>query len=269
MMKVINTDMEWIAQPQNTVVVQIGDQVDSLTRHGELNPNEVRPSPDPSAWEKLDDTVLLRFTDKLDDLAKQKGGRFISLLGNHELMNAMGDFSYVSQYSLTKTGGYEGRVHKFRPGGEYARILAKRPVVLKLGNVLFSHAGILPDHLKVVDDNLDTYNKLATKLLLGEQPLSVLEAHVVKELFLGANSMLWNRKYLNTDGSKDLQYVLEHTQTMAMVIGHNTVQNITPLYNNHLWLTDVGLSRAISGESVQVLEILNGKTFRIVEATSA
>ena len=30
--KVINNNIEWIAEPKNTIVVQMGDQVDSLNR---------------------------------------------------------------------------------------------------------------------------------------------------------------------------------------------------------------------------------------------
>ena len=32
--KIINNNIEWIAEPPNTVIVQMGDQVDSLNRDG-------------------------------------------------------------------------------------------------------------------------------------------------------------------------------------------------------------------------------------------
>ena len=57
MANIIDTNMEWIAEPRNTVVVQIGDQLDSLNRD---NTNE---------WEKLPDIKLLQFTDQLDVIA--------------------------------------------------------------------------------------------------------------------------------------------------------------------------------------------------------
>jgi len=30
--KIINNNIEWIAEPQNTIVIQMGDQIDSLNR---------------------------------------------------------------------------------------------------------------------------------------------------------------------------------------------------------------------------------------------
>lgn len=254
MAKIINSDMEWIADPPNTHVVQIGDQVDSLVRDVE------------TGWEKLDDTMLIRFTDKLDAIAKEKGGRFISLLGNHELMNATGNFMYVSENSMEKSGGYLGRISKFKPGGVYAKLLAKRPVVLKLDNILFCHAGIIPEHLKAVGNEIQTFNLLVEKFLMGDKPLTPIEAIAIEKLFLGEHSMLWNRHYLLKDGAEALKYVLENTQTNAMVIGHNPLPNITPMYNNHLWVTDVGLSRSFSNNTLQVLEILDGREFRVIQA---
>jgi hypothetical protein len=60
-----------------------------------------------------------------------------------------------------------------------------------------------------------------------------------------------------------------------MMIGHNPMPQITPIYNFKLWLTDVGLSRSFANESLEVLEILNGgipcpendhRPFRVIRA---
>ncbi|MGA1048789.1 MAG: metallophosphoesterase, partial [Minisyncoccia bacterium] len=143
MTNIINSNLEWIAQPSNTIVVQIGDQVDSLSRN-EVNQN----------WEKISDYSLIKFTDRIDEIAKKKGGRFISLIGNHEIMNVLNCFEYVSELSMRKSGGHYGRSKKFSPGGELAKILAKRPVIQKIGPLLFCHAGLLPHHLNIVNSNI-------------------------------------------------------------------------------------------------------------------
>jgi len=70
---IINDDLEWIASPPETIVVQLGDQVDSLNRH-----------PDIQNWEVLEDWNMLHFTNSLHNIAKEKGGKVISLIGNHE-----------------------------------------------------------------------------------------------------------------------------------------------------------------------------------------
>lgn len=265
MVNIINQNLEWIAQPANTIVVQMGDQVDSLSR-------DTSPS-----WEKVDDCTLLRFTDKLDEIAKRKGGRFISMIGNHEIMNVMGNYEYVSSFSLNKSGGPNGRTKQFQPGGIYAQLLSKRPVIQKIGPLLFCHAGLLPHHLRMVDNSLLKINEIFYKFVNNET-LHEYEKMLMHVLFIDDKSMLWNRLYLEQMGpnmENALQYVLDNTNTKHMMIGHNPLSNITPFYNFKLWETDVGLSRAFSNDSLEVLEILHGghaceendfKPFRVIKA---
>lgn len=257
MAKIIDTNMEWIAEPRNTVVVQIGDQLDSLNRD---NTND---------WEKLPDIKLLQFTDQLDVIAKKKGGRFISLLGNHEIMNIFGNFSYVSENSMEKSGGEYNRLMKFLPGGAYAKLLAKRPAVLKIGKILFCHAGVLPFHLDLVNDDLNKINEIIRRQLENDESIPITDRQKTMPLFVDSESLLWNRHYVNRVNEETdamLSNVLQRTQTHAMIIGHNTVPHISTLYNYKLWIVDVGLSRAYTNDSLEVLEILNDKTFNIIQA---
>lgn len=261
MANILNTNMEWIAEPPNTIVVQIGDQLDSLSRDTSQE------------WEKLDDTKLMRFTEKLDEIAKKKGGRFLSMIGNHEMMNVFGEFMYVSPLSMEKAGGPQERRDKFRPGGIYAQLLAKRNSVLKIGNLLFCHAGLLPQHIEMVHGNLQQINDLNQRFLLGK-PMEFHEVHLHKQLFVEQTSLLWNRMYLEglhdpvsaTNMKTALEMTLHHTGCIAMIIGHNPMEHITPLYNMKLWITDVGLSRSFSSNNLEVLEILHGTTFNIIQA---
>jgi hypothetical protein len=266
MAKIINRNLEWIAEPANTVVVQMGDQLDSLSRNLET-----------PEWEQIGDCTLLDFTDKLDIIAKNKGGRFISMIGNHELMNVLGSFEYVSKFSLDKSGGFKNRHRMFSPGGKYAEILAKRPVVQKIGRLLFCHAGLLPSHIQAVNNNLSNINNLFIRFVkYGCQ--NEKDADLCNTLFVNDDSILWNRTYIkDINPSKEdlLNTVLNLTNTKHMFIGHNALDEILHLYNLKLWNTDVGLSRAFSRNSIQVLEILNDgvpsiknefKPFRIIKS---
>lgn len=257
MANIINKNMEWVANPPNTIVVQIGDQLDSLTRNVETDAD----------WEKLDDTVLMRFAEKLDTVAKAKGGRFISMIGNHELMNIIGDYTYVSGVSMIKSGGLMGRQDKFRPGGVYARLLANRPCVLKIGSLLFCHAGILPHHIALVNNNLNLINEIHQMFCL-RKPMTEQLISLHKDLFVEQTSLLWNRLYIHGETALMEQFlndVLKKTECIAMIIGHNTIPNITNMYNKKLWITDVGLSRAFANDNIEILEILNGTTFNIIK----
>ena len=263
MANIINQNFEWIAEPANTIVVQMGDQVDSLSR------DTIQ------SWEKIDDMTVLDFTDRLDQIARKKGGRFISLLGNHEIMNVLGDFNYVSPLSMQKAGGVEGRREKFQPGSVYAKILAKRNVVQKIGNLLFCHAGLLPHHITLVNGQLDIINKLMKSYLLKQYNN---DFSLFQQLFIADTSILWNRFYIEQIGPEAYQVlndVLQQSNSTQMIIGHNPIDHITPLYHFKLWITDIGLSRAFSNEGLEVLEILNGgipcdennhKPFRTIRA---
>lgn len=254
--KVINNNGEWIADPPNTIVVQLGDQIDSRNRGIDIE-----------SWERTQDTEVVLFMDRLDNVARMKGGRVISILGNHEIMNVLGDFTYVSDINSKDLAL---RTQRFQPGGSIAQILAKRCVVAKVGSLLFVHGGILPMHIILLDGNLHRINEITRKMLRKEE-ISAEESAILNELILKESGILWTRAYIENLSKPEfmhdmLSFVLEHTKSKLICVGHNTVQTITGVSGGRLWLVDAGLSRAYGNDTYQVLEILNdGEEFRITE----
>lgn len=244
---VISADFEWTASPPDTCIVQLGDQVDSATRSG----------PD-TAWEKLPDLDLLYMMDRLDSLARPHGGRVISLLGNHELMNVFGIFDYVSRESLGASGGADVRRAKFQPGSELAMRLARRCVVLRIGRCLFVHAALLPRHMAALGNDLDKINRLVRRFL-RRQPLTEEEGRLVTDVALGPDSITWSREFADVRDPAELtaalDSVLRTTGCSAIFTGHNTVSSITPLDGGRLWLCDAGFSRAYNTTRMQVLDV--------------
>ncbi len=131
-----------------------------------------------------DDRRVLELIMRLEEEADRAGGRVISLLGNHEVMNLHGDLRYVSSESyagfagpdwqervdaayveyakLVRQGvepfvesrqrfeaehpkGYLEHRDAFAPSGPIGAWLRKRPAVVQLGDVVFLHGGIAPD----------------------------------------------------------------------------------------------------------------------------
>ena len=152
---VFSKDLKWIAEPPNTVVVQMGDQVDSLNRG--ISPE----------WEELADFEVLLLMDKLDNIAKIEGGRVLSLIGNHEIMNTLGQFNYVSPKSLSILSEQD-RFLQFQPGNRFANILAKRNIILKINGFLFCHAALMPNNLRMFDNNIHKINEITRKILRKE-----------------------------------------------------------------------------------------------------
>lgn len=248
---VLNNEMQWVAQPQDTIVVQMGDQLDSKNRN-----------PDLPLWENTPDTSLLTIMDSLDDLARNHGGRVISLLGNHELMNFLGDFSYVSDQSMTACGGPSARAHSLIRGSELAKSLERRYVVVRIGRYLFCHAGLLPCHLNVVGENIDAFNQAFSAFMRGT--VTERQLSLVHETVCSMTGMLWTRKYMelasnvNQDDLKTtLSIVLQTTNCTTMFIGHNTVPKVTVIAGGALVFTDACFSRAYGSDAFQFIDILD------------
>jgi hypothetical protein len=187
------------------------------------------------------------------------GGRFISLLGNHELMNVLHQFHFVSEHSKNIVS-LEERAALFTRGSALCEsILAKRNVVVKIGSYIFCHAGILPVHLDITGGDLNKLNTLCKKFLRNER-LTHDEVHILHKGLFHGSSILWNREYPHLIHSPDvltlvLSNVLSRTQSTAMFVGHNTFDNIQWDDNNRLFFVDAGFSRSYSTDRIQLLEI--------------
>lgn len=236
--KVINKDLQWIADPPNTYVVQVGDQIDSSNR-----------SPDIPEWEKIKDIETIHFTNFLDKMAMVKGGRFISLIGNHELMNVQGVFDYVS-----KKSSFINRHNYFKPQGNLSLILASRPIVLKIGDLIFCHAGIRKHHLDILDKNNTTIfelNNLWKKYMLNNK---VENTELFEKIILDSeNGILWTRK---NDSDEDNKYVMEKLNCSYMFVGHSPNNNIQ-LIQSSIWYVDSAISRSFGQNQYEYLEINN------------
>ena len=237
---------QWIGG--DMVLVQVGDQLD----RGD------------------DEEDILIMLERLSDEAHAAGGALYPLIGNHETMNVELDFRYVTEGGWLDFADHDydendplimsyqpverGRVAAFRPGGEYARLLAGHNTVMVVGDTLFVHGGILPEHAQL---GLDRVNSNVRNWMLhgGDTPD---EIH--------SDSPVWSRHYSDEVGSDDcalLEQVLEVLDIDRMVVAH-TVQydGINSECDGQVWRIDVGMSSYYGGVP-QVLEIV-GDQVRIL-----
>jgi hypothetical protein len=286
--KVIDEDDNWIAEP-DTVVVQVGDQLDSW-----------RPSPTDdhhqTGGSTFTDIDVIYYLNDLHKKAKNKdiNSGIYSLLGNHEIMNVYGDMRYVSKHDIIDFDKQnkmnikqtkDRREHCFEPGNPCAVILAcTRHTAMVIGSNLFVHAGILPIIGKKY--GIQDINILVKKWLLGELEDSNKNLHeILKDWEI---SPFWQRilgslpKDLSIESSdeciKYLDPVLNIYNIKNMIIGHTpqfyvNKSGINSTCSDRLWRIDIGASNAFDKFSkkknmkhreVQVLEILNDTTFNIL-----
>ena len=240
--KIINNNIEWIADPPNTVVVQMGDQVDSLNRDESI-----------AEWEVLDDVEVIYFTNLLDKFAQSKGGRFISIIGNHEFMNVIGNYSYVSSKSMANNENK--RRELFKAKGVLSPILSKRPIVLKIGELFFCHAGLTTKHLELLKKygkDISYINRIWKNFVLHGNVLKE-DKELFDNILLDYNGILWTREL---DNQNDLNELLKSINCTFMFVGHTVMDGIK-FYNNKVWYTDTGISRAFGNNKYQYMEIIN------------
>jgi hypothetical protein len=213
-----------------------------------------------------DDRAILELFDRLETEARAAGGRLIALNGNHETMNALGDFRYVTDGAFAPFHDLQAeplptalkgrippaqadRARAFLPGGPMARLLAKRPIAQIVGRSAFVHGGLTAEHAAL---GLDAMNAQAAAWLEGKGPLP--------RFITDQNGPLWMRDYSlpvpSTAACELLARALAKLDVDRIVVGH-TVQSrgINPACDNHVWRIDVGISKHYGGESLQVLEI--------------
>lgn len=242
----IDKQLNWCAQPSSTIVIQLGDQIDRKGR-GCLHETD-----------EASELKIFDYLDKLHSQAKKVGGGVYSLLGNHEIMNVMGDMRFTTPLSRRDFGdSIEDRIDAFKPGGYMAKRMAcTRNIIMKVGSFLFVHGGYLPEHGKI---SLEEINKIMKEYLLGDIYLS--QQKYFNDLYLKNSSLLWTRRLSGERPQcKQLNKVFEKLNLNGLVVGHTPQENgISTSCQETLWKIDTGMSGAFCHQNpnYQVLEILD------------
>lgn len=269
--RVINDKLEWIGK--DTYVIQLGDTLDGKRPGVTLEKKFLETSGE------IEITNLILY---LDNKAKEKGGRIISILGNHELYPYYfkNDKSFNDKYVKTvdlKKYKEEYNIDRFTyysPGQEGAKLLGRtRPLIIQLGQFIFCHGSLNSEFLelclkyklnkkksKIVDIN--KLNKLVANWLINNSkkiPFFINESDNINPLFnrdLTDPSKLTQNQCINL-----VDNVLKYfDNSNYLVMGHSSHKNINTLCNK-VYRTDIAISRAFGStlkknmKRLQVLEI--------------
>lgn len=226
-----------------------------------------------------DERGILDLLHRLGEQARAQGGKLLVLNGNHETMNAMGDFRYVTpgaredfadvdarqlpaEVAAQLPADLRGRAAAFLPGGSYAQQLAERPLIALVDDTVFVHGGVHLDHVKY---GIDRINRETAQWLEGSGP--------APDILTAEDGPVWSRIYSEPTPSpqacQELGRVLEAVGAKRMVVGHTVQrQGITSACSERVWRIDVGMSSYYGGDRVMALQIEDGKVTVLERAKS-
>ncbi len=164
----IDADLRW--QGGQTHLVSIGDLLDR----------------GPQSRQAMD--LLMR----LQTEAPASGGRVHVLLGNHELMNLSGDLSEVSEAEHAALADLGGHAAAFASDGKYGQWLLSLPLMIRINDTLFAHAGLPPflANSELAAANATAQQQLTSLLTEGERMRSEGTIPPATDLLTIANDKL-------------------------------------------------------------------------------
>lgn len=230
--QIINKKKNWIAR--DTHLVQLGDILDRGGRYNTFSD------------EKSESKILYLLFKLIKQSKKFNSGVHI-IIGNHEIMNILGDFSYTTKLGMADFNN--NRLAAFRPGGPMSqKIACNSNSIIKIGSWLFSHAGILPEIANKY--TIKQINEKIRDFILGNTKIP--EDNAIMNLF-------WHRKFGNKVRCSRVKAALEKYEVKYQVVGHTLQKNgINSVCDNSLFRIDVGLSNAFgANRKLEYLEIIN------------
>jgi hypothetical protein len=176
--------------------------------------------------------------------AQAAGGAVHVLLGNHEQYLLRGNISRAHpeyRYALQQLGGYTQAFAGDSVLGEWLR---RQPVALKLGPVLFTHAGISPQvadaglSVEAMNQAMHDYWRTAGSAATDRSP--ALDA------VLGLDGVTQYRGYFRASGDdrpaatqEEVERILARHDAARIVVGHTLVERVTRRYGGRVMAVDV------------------------------
>jgi|SRR3989344_8728746 len=284
-----NDIIKWIGG--KSFIIQVGDQIDNCRPSKNTNCNTKIDKNDTS-----DDLKILQLFTYINELAEPYGGKVISLLGNHEILNSEGNLMYVSNKNLSSLNSdinkaYELRKDLFKPGNEYGKLLGcTRQACVIVNSHLFVHAGIIDTLLKQLQLNsLDDIENINIKIrlwLLGLFPKDTLTDILDNQQI----SMFWLRELGNLQSNINkndpkcnlINNTISILNINDIIIGHTPQsfihnKNINSTCSGRVWRVDNGSASAFDvldhellktgkkhiNRHPQILKIVNNKYYLI------
>lgn len=195
-----------------------------------------------------DSGALLDLMQTLPAQAEAAGGRVVPLVGNHEVMNLLGDWRYVDPGDVEAYGGLDARKKAFALDGDDGKWISQASVVAKVGDAVFVHGGVTEEYAKLGVDAINDQARQAMRS--GGGPV------------LGERGPLWFRGYVTdpeASACPALARALGALGAKRMVVGHTTRRDgkVEERCGGRLLVIDIGIADHY-GANLGAIEIVGG-----------
>ena len=231
---------------------------------------------------------VLDLLRKLQDQAKLAGGRVHVVLGNHEVLNLLGDLSYVSdaefaafapqstkplstETTLVRPPGYDELLAALGPDGTYGAWLLTLPAMIQINDTVFVHGGLSP--ALGTRDLVSINAEIAAELRHALNSLQLPKAQRNDEVanLLGDSGPFWYRGTASCHPLLEqpiLTRQLRQLGAARVVIGHTPTPTRKPLtrLNEQVFAIDTGMLRQVYRGKPYLLE-LTANDVRVLDAT--
>lgn len=171
---------------------------------------------------------------RLQQQADTAGGALHVLLGNHELYNLTGRLKDVEAehlWAMSQLGTYQNLLADDTVLGHWLR---QQPVVLQLGDILFSHGGISPQ-LLAKNLSIDAINQAQWQAI----------EHPADSFWFSSAAPAWYRGYFKSTPASpqasqaDINQLLAKYQARYVVVGHTQREQLTSSYQGAVYAVEV------------------------------
>ncbi|MHC4209385.1 MAG: metallophosphoesterase, partial [Planctomycetota bacterium] len=180
-------------------------------------------------------TEALWLIYRLEQEAKQAGGRVHVVLGNHEVMVLRGDLRYVDDKYMRHVAPELGLAYDelFGPESELGRWLRAQNAVVKINDLVFVHGGIGPD-VENLEFSLGQINQEIRRGM--DADANCVSSDETLGLLLGSKGPLWYRGYFGPGKgyeratAEDIRTVLDQMGAKRLIVAHTAVERIESHY---------------------------------------
>jgi len=184
-------------------------------------------------------TQVLWLIYKLEQESEKHNGKVHFILGNHEVMNFGGNWSYNDKkyIKIAQTiSGYQDWDKAislmYSDKTELGKWMRSKNVIEKIGNYIFVHAGL---HPQILDFNvgLKEINQ-KTRSVWGKEKYNEIDEDKLGSFLMGQKGPLWYRGMVTNStnlspelNSIDLDRILAFYDSKTIVVGHSIVKEIS------------------------------------------